>query len=268
MQQTGAGLQPIDVRSATATRGPRRCSRSRAMFGAEVNPRHVMAAVGLLPATPTASCRRRSVSTGLPTLIAPVRDGDGDRARGAGLRPRRRTCWPAAAPSTSTSSGTTATGTRARAHVHALRRGRGGPGHRLGRRTAVRLPRSARTRRRASRSRRASRWAGPSRLRRRDGGRPRARRRRRRAVIEGTVTPVSGRRLLRPRPHADGRLERVPLRPRDVQGGAACRAARSRATRSTRSASGCAARPTRPSTCCSTACWRASRASASSTSRA
>ena len=52
--------------------------------------------------------------------------------------------------------------------------------------------------------------------------------------------PVNARRsLLRPRPHADGGLERVPLRPRDVQGRAADAAARSRATRSTRSGSGC-----------------------------
>ena len=46
------------------------------MFGDEVNPSHVMAAVGLLPGDAHRDLPPQVVSTGLPTLIAPVRDGE------------------------------------------------------------------------------------------------------------------------------------------------------------------------------------------------
>lgn len=71
VQQTGAGLQPVDVRRggdgwhASMLQEP-------ATFGAEVEAPHVMAAAGL----PTADAHRewtpQTVSTGLATLIAPV----------------------------------------------------------------------------------------------------------------------------------------------------------------------------------------------------
>jgi trans-2,3-dihydro-3-hydroxyanthranilate isomerase len=73
MQQTGAGLQPIDVRidgpiaHASILQEP-------ATFGAEVNPVHVMAAVGLLPGDADPERRPQFGTTGLDTLIAPVRE--------------------------------------------------------------------------------------------------------------------------------------------------------------------------------------------------
>jgi trans-2,3-dihydro-3-hydroxyanthranilate isomerase len=71
VQQTGAGMQPIEARRsgdvwrASMLQGP-------ATFGAEVDPRHVMAAAGLVSADANRDSRPQTVSTGLPTLIALV----------------------------------------------------------------------------------------------------------------------------------------------------------------------------------------------------
>lgn len=71
VQQTGAGLQPIDVRrdgerwSASMLQGP-------ATFGLEVESEHVMAAVGLLPPDADRAHRPQTVSIGLPALVALV----------------------------------------------------------------------------------------------------------------------------------------------------------------------------------------------------
>jgi trans-2,3-dihydro-3-hydroxyanthranilate isomerase len=72
VQQTEAGLQPIDVRRdgdgwhASMLQEP-------ATFGAEAEAPHVMAAAGLLPGNAHRDWMPQTVSTGLPTLIAPVR---------------------------------------------------------------------------------------------------------------------------------------------------------------------------------------------------
>jgi trans-2,3-dihydro-3-hydroxyanthranilate isomerase len=71
VQQTGAGLQPIDVRVsetgafASMLQGP-------ATFGPEVDARHALAAVGLVPGDANRELPPQVVSTGLPTLIVPV----------------------------------------------------------------------------------------------------------------------------------------------------------------------------------------------------
>jgi trans-2,3-dihydro-3-hydroxyanthranilate isomerase len=71
VQQTVAGLQPIDARrdgdgwAVSMLQEP-------ATFGTEVDPHHVMAAVGLVPADAHRELLPQTVSTGLPTLIAPV----------------------------------------------------------------------------------------------------------------------------------------------------------------------------------------------------
>jgi trans-2,3-dihydro-3-hydroxyanthranilate isomerase len=71
VQQTGAGLQPIEVRrsrdewSASMLQGP-------ATFGAEVDPHHVMAALGLVSADAYRNHPPQVVSTGLPTLVGLV----------------------------------------------------------------------------------------------------------------------------------------------------------------------------------------------------
>jgi trans-2,3-dihydro-3-hydroxyanthranilate isomerase len=71
VQQTGAGLQPVDVRLgdsaafASMLQGP-------ATFGPEVDARHALAAVGLVPGDAHRELPPQVVSTGLPTLIVPV----------------------------------------------------------------------------------------------------------------------------------------------------------------------------------------------------
>jgi trans-2,3-dihydro-3-hydroxyanthranilate isomerase len=71
VQETGVGLQPIDVRleggawSASMLQEP-------ASFGDEVDARHVLAALGLVPGDGHRELPPQVVSTGLETLIAPV----------------------------------------------------------------------------------------------------------------------------------------------------------------------------------------------------
>jgi trans-2,3-dihydro-3-hydroxyanthranilate isomerase len=75
VQQTGAGLQPIEVRRddgawiASMLQEP-------PVSGDEVNSSHVMAAVGLLPGDARRDLTPQVVSTGLPTLIVLVLDDD------------------------------------------------------------------------------------------------------------------------------------------------------------------------------------------------
>ena len=114
----------------------------------------------------------------------------------ARARPRRARCSPACGPTTTASracsrpyagglclyvdGGRRRRRHRARPLVRHARRDRRGPGHRLGRRPALRLPRAAHRHAAADGRARASRWAAPSRLVGPARGRPRARRRRRR----------------------------------------------------------------------------------------
>jgi trans-2,3-dihydro-3-hydroxyanthranilate isomerase len=71
VQQTGAGLQPVDVRMendhawASMLQGP-------AEFGPEVDVHDVVAAIGLVIGEAHRELTPQVVSTGLPTLIAPV----------------------------------------------------------------------------------------------------------------------------------------------------------------------------------------------------
>lgn len=71
VQQTGVGLQPVDVRvdgdGAYAS-----MLQEPASFGAEVDARHMLAAVGLVPGDVHRELAPQVVSTGLETLIAPV----------------------------------------------------------------------------------------------------------------------------------------------------------------------------------------------------
>jgi trans-2,3-dihydro-3-hydroxyanthranilate isomerase len=73
VQQTGAGLQPIDVRVDGGV-GYASVLQEPAKFGAELDPAHVMAAVCLLPADADAARPPQFGTTGLDTLIAPVRE--------------------------------------------------------------------------------------------------------------------------------------------------------------------------------------------------
>lgn len=79
VQQTTAGLQPVDVRRGNGS-WTASMLQEPPVFGDEVNPSHVMAAVGLLTGDAHRDLPPQVVSTGLPTLIAPLLD-DGAIAR-------------------------------------------------------------------------------------------------------------------------------------------------------------------------------------------
>lgn len=72
VQQTGVGLQPIDVR-LDGTHAHASVLQEPAVFGEEAAAHHVMAAVGLLPRDADSALPPQFVTTGLDTLIAPVR---------------------------------------------------------------------------------------------------------------------------------------------------------------------------------------------------
>jgi trans-2,3-dihydro-3-hydroxyanthranilate isomerase len=71
VQQTGAGLQPVDVRLGDEG-GYASVLQEPAIFRAELDVRHVLAAVGLVPGDAHREFPPQVVSTGLETLIAPV----------------------------------------------------------------------------------------------------------------------------------------------------------------------------------------------------
>jgi trans-2,3-dihydro-3-hydroxyanthranilate isomerase len=70
-QQTHAGIQPVRVRR-DGDHAYASVLQERAMFGEEVDPAAVMAAVGLAPGDAHPTLRPQHVSTGLATLIAPL----------------------------------------------------------------------------------------------------------------------------------------------------------------------------------------------------
>lgn len=71
VQQTGAGLQPVDVRlEGDVARAS--MLQEKPVFGLEVDARHVLAAVGLMPGDRSRELQPQVVSVGLETLIAPV----------------------------------------------------------------------------------------------------------------------------------------------------------------------------------------------------
>ena len=73
VQQTGAGLQPVDVRRENGA-WTASMLQDAPVFGDEVNPSHVMAAVGLLTGDARRDLPPQVVSTGLPTLVSLVAD--------------------------------------------------------------------------------------------------------------------------------------------------------------------------------------------------
>jgi trans-2,3-dihydro-3-hydroxyanthranilate isomerase len=80
-QQTHAGIQAVRV-SRDGGRARASVLQEPARFGAVVDPAAVTAAVGLRPEDAHPTLRPQHVSTGLATLIAPLRDADAvSRAR-------------------------------------------------------------------------------------------------------------------------------------------------------------------------------------------
>ncbi len=70
-QQTGVGLQPIDVR-IEEDRAWASMLQEQPEFGPEIDARHVLAALGLVPGDGDRELPPQVVSTGIPTLITPV----------------------------------------------------------------------------------------------------------------------------------------------------------------------------------------------------
>ena len=80
-QQTHAGIQPVTVRR-DGDRAYASILQEPARFGAEVDPAAVIAAVGLEPGDAHPVLPPQHVSTGLATVIAPLREADAvSRAR-------------------------------------------------------------------------------------------------------------------------------------------------------------------------------------------
>src|SRR4051812_26033017 len=71
VQRTGVGLQPVDVR-LDEDRGYASMLQESPSFGAELDPRHALAVVGLVPGDAHRELPPQVVSTGLDTLVAPV----------------------------------------------------------------------------------------------------------------------------------------------------------------------------------------------------
>jgi trans-2,3-dihydro-3-hydroxyanthranilate isomerase len=73
VQETRAGLQPVDV-SAGTSGWHASVKQSPAVFDTELDPEPVLAALGLPPDVAVADLPPQLVSTGLPTIVCPVRD--------------------------------------------------------------------------------------------------------------------------------------------------------------------------------------------------
>ena len=74
IQQTGAGLQPVDVELGASGVARASMLQERAVFGAEVDPEWVLGALGLDLADAHPELPPQVVSTGVAMLIVPVRD--------------------------------------------------------------------------------------------------------------------------------------------------------------------------------------------------
>jgi trans-2,3-dihydro-3-hydroxyanthranilate isomerase len=89
-QQTHAGIQPVQVRR-DGDRAYASILQEPAQFGAELDPAAVTAAIGLDPDDAHPTLAPQHVSTGLATVVAPLRDADAvararkDQAKAAAL---------------------------------------------------------------------------------------------------------------------------------------------------------------------------------------
>jgi trans-2,3-dihydro-3-hydroxyanthranilate isomerase len=72
VQETGAGLQPIELRRLEGGVWRASMLQEPAQFGAQVSATHVMAAIGLVPGEAHRELVPQVISTGLPTLVALV----------------------------------------------------------------------------------------------------------------------------------------------------------------------------------------------------
>jgi trans-2,3-dihydro-3-hydroxyanthranilate isomerase len=76
VQQTEAGMQPLDVAMSSSSGGHASVLAEPVVFGAEVDPAEVMAAVGLAPDDADPDRPPRFATVGLDTLIAPIARAD------------------------------------------------------------------------------------------------------------------------------------------------------------------------------------------------
>jgi trans-2,3-dihydro-3-hydroxyanthranilate isomerase len=87
VQQTGAGLQPIDVRLVDAHRAYASMLQEPATYGAELPRAEIVRAIGLTPEHADRALSPQLVGSGLTQLILPLRDLD--------ALARARPDWPA-----------------------------------------------------------------------------------------------------------------------------------------------------------------------------
>ena len=172
-QQTQAGIQPVSVRR-DGDRAYASILQEPAQFGAELDPADVTAAVGLQPEDAHPSLEPQHVSTGLATIIAPLRDAE------AVSRARKDQAALAALAEGTFNLYLCAAERRDRPRPLLPQRARRrGPGHRIGGRAPARLPECPH-RARAPRGHPGRRDRPPEPAARAARGRARARRRRRR----------------------------------------------------------------------------------------
>jgi trans-2,3-dihydro-3-hydroxyanthranilate isomerase len=80
VQQTGAGLQPVEVRLRGA-RGQASMLQEPALLGPRLDPADLLEAAGLEPADADPALETQVVSTGVPQVLCPVRPAALSRAR-------------------------------------------------------------------------------------------------------------------------------------------------------------------------------------------
>ena len=102
VQQTVAGLQPVDVELGVSGVARASMLQEPAVFGAEVDPEWVLGALGLDAADAHPELPPQVVSTGVAQLMVPVRDAE-VLAPGA---PRRRAAGRSAARARASSAST------------------------------------------------------------------------------------------------------------------------------------------------------------------
>ena len=187
-QQTQAGIQPVSVRR-DGDRAYASILQEPAQFGAELDPAEVTAAIGLRPEDAHPSLEPQHVSTGLATIIAPLRDA------GAVSRARKDQAAVAALAEGSLQPLPLRGERRDRPRPLVPQRARRrGPGHRIGGRAPARLPECPH-RARAPRGHPGRRDRPPEPAARAARGRARARRRRRRRARHRDAAPAWRRRF-------------------------------------------------------------------------
>ena len=145
-QETGAGLQPVDVEAADGVVHVSMLQEPLEI-GPELDPAEVLGALGLDPSAAHPELPCRPVGTGLWHVLAPVRDDPDVLAARGPTTSGSRACSSRTAPSACTWRPSIRARHGPRPLVRPLARAGRGSRDGLGGRAAVRVPRGARRRR-------------------------------------------------------------------------------------------------------------------------